>query len=70
VENTYIGQLRKLGISSGRRKNNIKMVLKLLERDWVQESVQRLEDGMESPGFEYRQAKKGFSISPKRSYRL
>ena len=28
------------------------MVLKLLERDGVQESVQRLEDGIESPGFE------------------
>ena len=34
------------------------MVLRRLEGDGVQKTVQRLEDGMDSPGFEYRQAKK------------
>ena len=47
------------------------MVLRRLEGDGVQKTVQRLEDGMDSPGFEYRQAKKkGFFSSPKRPDRL
>jgi len=60
-----IGQLRELGITPSRREDNIKMVLKLLETDRVQESVHRLQDGMDSPGFEYWQTKKGYF-----SYRL
>jgi hypothetical protein len=38
-ENAYMGQLRKHGLSS-RREDNIKMVLKLLGRDAVQEMAE------------------------------
>jgi hypothetical protein len=60
------GQLSRLGISS-RREDNIKMVLKRLAREGIQESVQRLEGGMDSPGFEHRQAKKRGSLICKAS---
>lgn len=65
-----MGQLRKLGTTSSRREDNIKMVLKLLQRDGVHESVQRLEEGMESRGSNTGRRRKGFSTTPKRSYWL
>jgi hypothetical protein len=61
------GQLSRLGISSSRRKDNIKMVLKRLERGRIQGSIQRLEYGMDSPGFEHRQTQKMISLTSKPS---